>query len=91
MNRTNSPWQVSQMIGQHYIAERFVDGELEWHEITAHCLACAKNEILMEYGGKVDLRGWHKQGSCGFFLRFSASTLELSPDKERERGESDGI
>jgi len=78
--KNNGRWQVGQMGSQHYLAERKVNGIIEWHEVSAHCLACAKNEILMEYGGKVDLRGWQKQGNCGFFLRVTASELEEPPE-----------
>lgn len=69
-------WRVSEMYPRFYIAERIVDGNLEHHELGAHCLACAKMEILVKYGGKVDNRGWHKQGDCGVFLRFVGPEME---------------
>ena len=73
-------WAVGEMATQHYLAERIINGKTEWHELTAHCLACAKMEILTEYGGKVDLRGWHKQGSCGVYLRMGSGELEEPPE-----------
>jgi len=66
-------WAVFDMGLGSYLAERYVNGKYESHEARAHCLACVKAEILMEYGGKVDLRGWHKQGVCGSFLLAVAS------------------
>ena len=75
-------WSVSYMGFQSYLAERIVDDKTEYHEVKAHCLACAKNEVLLEYGGEVDLRGWHKQGTCGAFLRITASELKDPPEEE---------
>ena len=57
------------LLGNEYFAERRVGGRLESREVSAHCLACAKVEILTRYGGKVDLRGWHRaHDTCGFYL-----------------------
>lgn len=36
---------------------------------TLHCRACAKKEILTMFGGDVSLRGWGKQGLCGWMLK----------------------
>jgi hypothetical protein len=79
---TNARWRVSKMAPRHYIAERVIDGKNEWFELTAHCLACAKHEVLIRRGGIVDLRGWHKQGSCGSFLFFTAAELIEPPSRE---------
>jgi len=65
-------WTVFNTGGQCYEAERFVNGRREYREVTAHCQACAKVEVLMQYGGVVDLRGWQRQGVCGAFLRAAA-------------------
>ena len=62
-------WVVTHSGGSQYLAERFVGNERESHYVSAHCLACAKTEVLTHYGGKVDLRGWHQaDGLCGDFL-----------------------
>ena len=60
-------WYVARVVGSSYIAQRTVDGTVETVELDSHCLACAKSDILAKYGGKVDLRGWHKS-RCGAFL-----------------------
>ena len=52
----------------HFIAARSTPNGTQEIEFRAHCLACAKVEILSKYGGRVDLRGWQRQGSCGMFL-----------------------
>ena len=53
---------------QDFYAERIrPDGTREYHDVHAHCLQCAKAEVLMKYGGRVDLRGWHLT-TCGTFL-----------------------
>jgi hypothetical protein len=67
---------------QHYLAERTVDGKYEKQELSAHCLACAKSEVLARYGGNVDLRGWNKQGTCGAFLRAMQMTTDAEEDEE---------
>lgn len=54
--------------GRFFIAERIVDGQLEHRYFSSHCLACAKSDVIAKYGGKVDTRGWHRQGLCGVFL-----------------------
>lgn len=69
-------WAISDMGAGWFIAERIIDKNLQHHEIKAHCLACAKTDILAEYGGKVDLRGWHRQGLCGAFLLAMARTVD---------------
>lgn len=59
-----------------FYAERIIDGEREYHYVSCHCLACAKADVLSKYGGRVDLRGWHKQGICGSFLAAIQRTVE---------------
>lgn len=71
-----SKWHVSHMGFKSYIAERIVDDELEQLEFSSHCLACAKVDVLAKRGGRVDLRGWHRQGICGSFLAAMAVTVE---------------
>ena len=61
-------WSISHMGGQSYLAERIVNGNTESLNLHSHCLACAKSDIIAKRGGKVDTRGWHKQGTCGLFL-----------------------
>lgn len=61
-------WLVFHDGGHSYTAERRVNGKRESHDVHSHCLACAKTDILAKYGGKVDTRGWQKQGSCGSVL-----------------------
>jgi len=63
-------WYVVHVGGNQYLAERTVNGKYESHYVSAHCLACAKTHTLERYGGRVDLRGWHKAHTmCGFFLK----------------------
>lgn len=57
----------------HYVAY-FDDGEVR--ETGAHCLACAKVDIMMETGLPVDIRGWNKQGFCGTFLKASRVSID---------------
>ena len=59
-----------------FTAERWIDGKSQREHISTHCMACAKTEILAMFGGKVDTRGWHKQGLCGAFLRGMADTVD---------------
>jgi hypothetical protein len=75
-------WYVFQEagIGDFYYAERIVDGEYEQVYLSAHCLACAKADVLAKHGGRVDLRGWHKQGACGAFMR----AMQIAVDQEEE-------
>jgi hypothetical protein len=71
------------LLGKEYFAERRIEGRLEMREVTAHCLACAKVEILTRYGGKVDLRGWHMaKGSCGAHLLVIQRAIEQGEDEE---------
>lgn len=75
-------WRVYQMSGfsRHYYAERVIAGRsVETREMSAHCLACAKSELMANTGEKVDIRGWHKQ-QCGPFARAMAMTITL-PDE----------
>lgn len=74
-------WAVFHTGGQMYLAERIINGEYEAHEIRGHCLACAKAELLARHGGQVDLRGWHKQGHCGAFLK----AMQIGVNQEKEK------
>lgn len=69
-------WHISELFPQHFIAERIVNDLTEYYEIHAHCLACAKIDILTEHGGEVDMRGWHNQGICGLLLKAMESIDE---------------
>lgn len=63
-----------------FYAERVIDGRaIETTNLSAHCLACAKSDIMAQTGEKVDMRGWHKQ-KCGPFARAMATTITL-PDE----------
>lgn len=78
-------WHVGSTGGQSYIAERILDDNHETKYVNAHCLACAKSEVLARYGGKVDLRGWHRAGTCGFFLL----AMQSGTDNEKEEEENE--
>lgn len=67
-------WYVSDMGGNFYLAERTIDGKSEQVEFSAHCLSCAKNDILAKRGGQVDLRGTHLT-ICGAFARSMQFTV----------------
>ena len=69
-------WYVWQMGRQDFAAERTINGNNETRYLHSHCLACAKIDILAKYGGKIDLRGWHKQGNCGLFLWAMQHTVD---------------
>lgn len=77
-------WYVVYMGFSSYRAERIVNENHESKEIRSHCLACAKVDILNEYGGKVDLRGWHRQGNCGAFLKTMQDTVDMEEYEERD-------
>lgn len=60
-----------------FFAEKVVGGRAVEHKnLHAHCLACAKTELMFETGEKVDIRGWHKQ-QCGSFLKAAAISRTL--------------
>lgn len=61
-------WVVTDVGLDMYLGQRIVNEEVESVEVRAHCLACAKVEILSRHGGYIDTRGWHKQGTCGAFM-----------------------
>lgn len=53
-----------------YYAERVINKRaVDYKELSAHCLACAKTELMAETGEYADIRGWHTQGMCGSFLK----------------------
>lgn len=70
-------WYVSDVGLGSFMAERTVNGKREFEYLSAHCLACAKADILAQCGGKVDLRGWHRQGNCGVWLVAMQTTVNL--------------
>ena len=74
-------WSVWHTMFRDYSASRIVDGKSQVVELSSHCLACAKTEIMAEYGGKVDTRGWHKQGMCGSFM-MAMATLPEEDDEQ---------
>lgn len=85
-------WRVYHIGMSDYYAERTVDGKGEYQELNAHCLACAKTEVLQKYGGRVDLRGWHKaDGMCGPMLLVTQQAVSQEEDtkikglEDRER------
>lgn len=61
-------WYVYRLDFNYYEAQRTVNGILETWYGNAHCLACAKSDLLAERGGRVDLRGWHLT-TCGVFMK----------------------
>ena len=66
----NTNWHIWQPFpGSNYTASRLENhNERLIEEISAHCLACAKSSILVQYGGRVDLRG-HNNDGCANFLK----------------------
>lgn len=72
-------WYVVHIAWSDYMAQRTKDGEIETVYLNSHCLACAKTDVLAKYGGKVDLRGWHKS-PCGSFLL----AMAMLPDVDRK-------
>ncbi len=73
-------WRVYAEGMNSFYAERALpDGSQEVHYFNAHCLACAKVEVLTHWGGHVDLRGHHKS-ACGTFLL----AMQLAVNTERE-------
>lgn len=64
-----------------FYAERVVDGRAAFaKEISAHCSACAKTDIMTKTGEPADIRGWHMQGMCGSFLK--AMRISLAEEKK---------
>ena len=80
---TKEKWAVFSTYGGHYEAERIIDGKREVRYVRAHCLACAKTEVLTRYGGRVDLRGlsWAKP-TCAAFVRVVQDQI-LEEEEER--------
>ena len=74
-------WYVVHEGCHSYYAQRTKDGEIETVYLNSHCLACAKVDILARYGGKVDLRGWHKS-PCGSFLLAMATLPDVDGEEE---------
>jgi hypothetical protein len=58
----------------HYTAERNIRGEYESFSGSAHCLACAKSDVLQKRGSKVDTRG-STRTLCGSYL---LATLQIA-------------
>jgi len=72
---SNGKWFVTSTGWNSYLAERIVNEKYEKWEGSAHCLQCAKAEVLAKFGGIVDLRGSHLS-ICGSFLRAMQSASE---------------
>lgn len=78
-------WAIFNTGGDFYLAERIrITQGYEQREIKAHCLACAKVEILSQYGGEVDLRGWHKSGTCGSYLKSLAIAIKQEGENAKD-------
>lgn len=75
-------WSVLQQGDQDFVAERIINGNHETIYIHAHCLACAKVDLLGRYGGTVDLRGTHLQGICGSFLQAIQSVVDQEDESD---------
>ncbi len=72
-------WYVSSIGGQSYIAESY-DGS--WQiGLSAHCLACAKSDILAKHGGRVDTRGHNN--ICGSFLKAMQATIKIEKNNDQ--------
>ena len=69
MNSTERWFVYRESYGKrNFAAERWVNGKKEFHDgLRAHCLACAKMEVMVKWGGVVDGRGGHN--SCSMILR----------------------
>jgi len=48
-------WYVWNIAEDSYYAERTINGKTERWEGSSHCLQCAKVDVLVTYGGQVDL------------------------------------
>lgn len=69
-------WYVYELVGLNsFEASRIVNGKQERWYGSAHCVQCAKTELLAEHGGRVDLRGWHLS-HCGAFLKVMQAQIE---------------
>ncbi len=70
-------WRVYVEGSKDYYAERTLpDGTQEVRLIAgAHCLACAKVDVLSRWGGRVDLRGHHTT-MCDAFLLVMQAIVE---------------
>ena len=75
-------WRVYKgPFSRDYSAERIVSGRaVDYKELSAHCIACAKVEIMTKTGEPADIRGWQKQGMCGSFLK----AMRISIDEEEK-------
>ena len=75
-------WDVYRYMGGMYVAIRIDGQEVQSVDLpsSTHCLACAKTSILAKRGGKVDLRGWHKQGYCGACLKAMQRAVDTEGD-----------
>ena len=73
---------VFQLFPGDYFVDVFDDkGKVIDHvDMSAHCLACAKSDYMAKYGRLVDIRGWHKQGMCGTFLKSMRTTVEFGEE-----------
>ena len=62
-------WRVYSQGFNNYYAEKISpDGKRieSRDDISAHCLTCAKTELMIETGEIADIRGWHQtKGMCG--------------------------
>ena len=78
-------WSVADLGINSYYAERMVNGKSQTEYISAHCLACAKSDVLARFGGQVDTRGWHMQGSCGSFLKTRVTSVDSEESLEGDK------
>lgn len=76
---SDDKWHIASLQFSDFLAERHIDGKTESHYLHSHCLQCAKSDVLSKYGGKVDLRGWHKS-PCGAFLRVMQQAVDEEDD-----------
>ncbi len=67
--------------GFDYYAELVIDGRAtDYRDVSAHCKACAKSDLMAKTGIPADIRGWTWQGMCGAFLK--AMRISLAEEEE---------
>ena len=80
-------WWVTEQGQGFYYAERIYNEEHQTKEFSAHCLACAKTDVLSKYGGRVDGRGHYKTTCDSFFKAMAAvCAAEEKETKDDETG-----
>lgn len=74
-------WNITEERGGRFVAER-----VQRVAISAEDLAKAKAKLLAEFGGNVDIRGWHRQGASGQNLKRFVDLRDLMVGANGENG-----